>query len=483
MNVTEPIRRIARLNPSATAIIRADGSSISYGVLDHAIDRMAGYAARLGLEPGDVAGLSIAGPDESLGLTLMLALARIGVASAEPNAPAEGLRLRFQAGAATAPGNVGFDACWMSSEPAPADHVPAPIRNDPAALFRIFSSSGTTGRPKHIAVTQAVQLRRVFAFGLADGLGPAVRVIGINLGCSWGCATALRTLWAGGTIVLSNPAHAPDTIPRHGVTSIVTSPVSLRMILDALPPGTGPFPRLEQIEVGGSVVPETLWRMAAERLCRRIVSIVGSGEAGLTASAPIDALIARRGAGGLIVPGVEIEAMDEANHTLPPGHEGVLRIRSDRLASGYLQDPESSTERFRDGWFYSNDIGTVWPDGLLTISGRTSDVINAGGVKVHPQVIESALLKLPLVVDAAAFGVPDATGVTRIWAAIVARSRIDDAVLNAFCRHALPGISPQTILQMKALPRNENGKVRREQLVDIGLHANRRPAEAMAAHV
>ena len=116
MNVTEPIRRIARLNPNATAIIRADGSRIGYGVLDHAIDRMAGYAARLGLAPGDIAGLRIAGPDESLGLILMLALARIGVASAEPDAPAKRLRLRFQAGASPAPGNVGFDASWVGSQ-------------------------------------------------------------------------------------------------------------------------------------------------------------------------------------------------------------------------------------------------------------------------------------------------------------------------------------------------------------------------------
>nr|WP_294553284.1 fatty acid--CoA ligase family protein [uncultured Rhodopila sp.] len=482
MNVTEPIRRIARLNPNATAIIRADGSRIGYGVLDHAIDRMAGYAARLGLAPGDIAGLRIAGPDESLGLILMLALARIGVASAEPDAPAKRLRLRFQAGASPAPGNVGFDASWMVNEPAAAGHVPRPIRTDPAGLFRIFASSGTTGSPKHVAVTQAVQVRRVHAFCLADGGGPAVRIIGINLGCSWGCATALRTLWAGGTIVLSNPAHAPDTIPRYGVTSIVTSPVSLRMILEALPPGAGPFPLLGQIEVGGSMVPEPLWRAAGERLCGRIVSVAGSAEAGLTASAPVDAMTHRPGASGLIVPGVEIEAVDGDNQPVPPGHEGILRIRSDRLASGYLEASETSTERFRDGWFHSNDIGTVWPDGWLTISGRSSDVINAGGVKVHPQVIESALLKLPTVLDAAAFGVPDAMGVTRIWAAIVARSRIDDAVLNAFCRHALPGIAPRTILQMKALPRNENGKVLREHLVDIGLHETRQPAEAAGAH-
>ncbi len=106
---------------------------------------------------------------------------------------------------------------------------------------------------------------------------------------------------------------------------------------------------------------------------------------------------------------------------------------------------------------------------MLTISGRASDVINAGGVKVHPEIIEAALLKLPTVLDAAAFGVPDATGVTRIQAAIVARTQIENAVLNDFCRVALGSVAPVGIMQMKALPRNEAGKIMREQLVDLAL--------------
>ena len=482
MNITAPIRRIARLHPNATAIIRADGSSISYGVLEHAIDRMGGYAIRLGLEPGDIAGLRIDGPDESLGLTLALGLARIGVASAEPGVPAKHLRLRFQAGQASAPGCVSFDASWMPREPAPPDHVPLPIHPDPEAVFRILSSSGTTGTPKHAIITHAVNARRVEATCLAEGGGPDVRIIGVGLGGSWGSNTALRTLWGGGTIVLSNPEHAAEAISRHGVTAISTSPAALRMILGALPQGAGPFASLQRIEMSGSRLPEALQRLAAERLGGRLISFFGATETSLTASAPVDALTSRPGAVGLILPGVEVEALDDAQRPLPPGQEGVLRFRSDRLAAGYLGEADFSTERFQDGWFHSSDIGTVWPDGMLTINGRTTDVINAGGVKVHPHVIESALMKLPTVLDAAAFGVPDALGVTRIWAAIVARSRIDDAVLNAFCRHALPGIAPHTILQMKALPRNQNGKLRRDQLVDIGLHATSRPAEASVAH-
>jgi long-chain acyl-CoA synthetase len=100
-------------------------------------------------------------------------------------------------------------------------------------------------------------------------------------------------------------------------------------------------------------------------------------------------------------------------------------------------------------------------------------VINAGGVKVHPKTIETALLKLPTVLDAAAFGVPDEVGMTRIWTAVVALARIDDAVLKAFCRRALPDVPLRTIVQVKVLPRNENGKVLRAPLVDMALRIQR----------
>jgi acyl-coenzyme A synthetase/AMP-(fatty) acid ligase len=481
MNVTEPLRRIARLNPNAVAIIRAGGSSISYGLLDHAIDRMAGYASRLGLKPGDIASLTIAGPDESLGLTLMLAFARIGVASAEPSVPPGHTALRFCCGPSALPGHVAFDPGWMPNQPAGPDYERPAIHSDPDAVLGVFPSSGTTGRPKHIVITHRQMMQRVLLRWVADGAAPATRIVGIGLGCAWGVESVLRTLLAGGTLVLSNPGQAAADIARHSVTSIVTTPVGLRTLLELVPPGAGPFASLDSVQVGGSLLPPALYGEAVARLTPNIHSTMGSSEAAGFVSAPMRDLFSRPGAVGFIWPGVEVQALDEAGQPLAAGREGVLRIRSGMTASGYLAEDGIPSERFVDGWFHSGDIGTVWPDGMLTITGRTTDVINAGGVKVHPQVIESVLLKLPTVLDAAAFGVPDAMGVTRIWAAIVARSRIDDAVLNAFCRHALPGIAPQTILQIKALPRNENGKVMREQLVDIGLHAIRQPAEAAAA--
>ncbi|MBS0644543.1 MAG: long-chain fatty acid--CoA ligase [Proteobacteria bacterium] len=457
---------MAGLHGTRPAIVRPGGAIIDYARLDRAIDAMAAHAQRYGLGPSDRATLRITGPDETLGLILLLGLARLGVGTAE-RPPDDGTpQLRFHAGDDTLPGAIRVDEGWMQD----ADGEPPAMHRDPDAVMRIFSSSGTTGVPKQVVVTQAQMTQRVLLRGLAEGGAAGVRLIALGLGGNFGLQMALRTLWNGGTIVLPDGRAGPvETLNRHGVTSLVASPLSLRVLLDALPDDAGPFPALQTVHIGGSFLPPALYHQAAARLTPDIHVTMGSAEASGIASGPVGAMLDRPGAVGTIWPGVEVEAQDEDGQTLPPGEAGVLRIRSPMLARGYLTPDPAAAERFQDGWFVSSDIGTVWPDGMLTLSGRVDEIINAGGVKVHPHVIESALLKLPTVLDAAAFGVPDRAGVVQIHAAIVARARIEDAVLTAFCQHALKQIMPVAILQMRELPRNDNGKIMRETLVDLAL--------------
>ena len=463
MNITEPIRRIARIRPDDRAIVRADDSTVSYAVLEHAIDRMAEQARRLRLRPGDIVALDLAGPDETLCLALALGLARIGVTTAASTVPARHLHMRFQSGAKTIPGAVTLDPSWLTLEPAAPDHEPVPVHRTSATPFRVFASSGTTGTPKHIVVSHDTMAHRVYGRWIAEGAGRANRMIGIGMGSNWGMESVLRTLWAGGTIVLANPAGLAATIARHAVNSIVMAPTSLSGILDRLPADHKPFPSLIKIEIGGSRLPEPIWRAALDRICPHIVTTLGSGECGGIASAPVDALTERPGAAGYIWPGVEIVAFDPDGNALPPGREGVLGLRGERLASRYLDGTESE-EGFRDGWFHSADIGIVGEDGLLTLTGRANEVINAGGVKIIPDAIEAAMLTLPAIKEAAVFPVTDETGMTRVWAAIVASDDLTEDELAAFCDRIVPEIQPETILQVQALPRNANGKVVRREL-------------------
>ena len=475
MNITEPIRRFARINPAAVALVRADRTAVTYRGLDRLIDAAAAVLRGLGVEPGQTVGLTIAGPDESQGLIVALALAQLGAVSADARLPAEHFVLFIaEGGGAAAPGvrSVAMAELWGRMPPS-AEIVPTvAAHRDGAAACRIFASSGTTGVPKFAAVSHDLMAARVLAYGLAMGGHAAVRVCAVGFGITWGFGTALRTLWSGGTLVLSNPAEAARAIQRHRVTSLVIAPMSLQKVVASLPATAKPLPALA-IEVGGSAMPAALAAATRARLSPHIVAYFGATETGGVAAAPLAALAGHPRAVGYVYAGIEVEAVDEQDRTLPPDNEGVLRIRGATVVSGYLGAPALSAEIFRDGWFYPGDVGAISADGMMSVTGRRGEFINAGGNKLSPQVVEDVLLSLPQVTDAAAFGVPDKLGVVQIWAAIVATTRVENAVLTRLCGERLGEKSPKFIMQLKGLPRNANGKVLREELVKFALTQQR----------
>jgi acyl-coenzyme A synthetase/AMP-(fatty) acid ligase len=176
---------------------------------------------------------------------------------------------------------------------------------------------------------------------------------------------------------------------------------------------------------------------------------------------------------GWIGPGIEVQAVDEKHRPLPAGAEGVIRIRSATAVDGYLGDPAATAAAFRDGWFYPDDIGSVGADGLLTIAGRTGEVLNVGGLKVSPRRIEEAVLQYEDVAEAAAFLMPGPAGVDEVWAAIVQKRQVNMDALHRHCADRLGTSAPRTILVADRLPRNAMGKVPPDELVKMA-HAARK---------
>lgn len=119
---------------------------------------------------------------------------------------------------------------------------------------------------------------------------------------------------------------------------------------------------------------------------------------------------------------------------------------------------------FRDGWFYPGDVGRLHEDGLLTITGRVSEIINRGGVIVAPDMVEEVLRSIPGIADVAVFGAPDADGIEKICAAVVSEQWVDAAAIRTAAAVRLPDRSPDVVFQVEAIPRNAMGKVQRKDL-------------------
>ena len=486
MNITDPIREHARSTPDAPAIVRTTGRVVSYAELDRTIDAIAHRAIGLGLAPGDVAGLAIENT-RGVGATyatlaLSLGLARVGMAAKIMSASGAPVALCFVAGEVKVPDDVRtvpVDRDWFRPPEAGAT-APMPSSQDGAAICRIFPTSGTAGVQREVAVSHDLMAMRVRHKKTAVVVrGKPILAAQLGAGGGYGFRNLLYVLTEGGSAALvRTSAQVVAAIERVRVNWLAVAPGTLPSLIDEIPAGSGPYPWLDCVEVGGAHLAVPLYERARARLSPNIRSSYGSTEVGSVAEGPMAELVAHPGAVGFVIPGCEIQAVDESDRPVPPGAEGILRIRGPGTVDGYVNDPASSAAAFRNGWFHPGDLGAVSAEGMVTVTGRVIDVINKGGTKVSPRVIEEALLAVPGVTDAAAFGVAEPSGATSICAAIVTDERFSRTALRAAAR-GLDIAAPSRVIRMRALPRNENGKVVRSELVKLALESPKHGREQL----
>lgn len=158
------------------------------------------------------------------------------------------------------------------------------------------------------------------------------------------------------------------------------------------------------------------------------------------------------------LPGVEVASVD-----------GELLVRSPSLFRGYRDAPRpwATGPDGRDDWFPTGDGGDV-VEGRVRVRGRLGSVITTGGEKVWPEDLESVLAELSDVRDVAVTGALDSEWGERVIVLVVSDSElIDDAIRHQAAERIGPWAKPKEIRHVVAIPRTANGKVRRNELVNL----------------
>jgi acyl-coenzyme A synthetase/AMP-(fatty) acid ligase len=172
------------------------------------------------------------------------------------------------------------------------------------------------------------------------------------------------------------------------------------------------------------------------------------------------------GCAGTVIDGVDVAAFDEAGVRLPDGEQGLIGVKRARQPHAYLSEPEATARSFRDGFFFSGDLGRV-EGNLLFLAGRQSEIINAAGIKVDPTRVEAAACSWDGVREAAAFGFFDASGLEVIALIFVSDESIPVSDLMNHLRMHLGESTPTRIARVEAIPRNHMGKVNRDELARL----------------
>jgi acyl-CoA synthetase (AMP-forming)/AMP-acid ligase II len=202
----------------------------------------------------------------------------------------------------------------------------------------------------------------------------------------------------------------------------------------------------------------------------------GTEAAGQTMFYPEDHLRAMAGEEHLLgsigrpIYGVDLRLCDDELNDVPPGTVGEITTRSETVMSGYLDDPERTTQAVVDGWFRAGDLAWMDEDGFLFLAGRKSDMIIRGGENVYPVEIESVLAEHPSVAAAAVVDRPDEHWGEVVVAAIELRPghRLDERELSRHCRERLAAYKvPVRFFAMESMPRNVNGKLQKFAVADL----------------
>ena len=193
-----------------------------------------------------------------------------------------------------------------------------------------------------------------------------------------------------------DPEEAWEIAARHGARNAFLPPTALRLMRQAHGPKT-PTTSFRSIGSGGeSLGADTLeWARAA--LGCAINEFYGQTEVNLIVSNCAALFEAKAGSMGRVVPGHQVEILDDDLQPVAAGEDGQICIRSDSPTAflGYFNDPDATASKVTDGWILSGDRGSKDSDGHLWFGARTDDVITSSGYRIGPSEIEECLARHP----------------------------------------------------------------------------------------
>ncbi len=351
-----------------------------------------------------------------------------------------------------------------------------PVKSSDQRLVTLLFTSGTTGRPKAVMVTDGNASATARNYGLSVRVdSDSVFLCDMPMFHVVGLFTVTNTvLQAGGTLLISAQFSAAETLdriadPALGITHYFCVPQMARALRDHAAFDPQSFRRLKAMQTGGAPHSAEAVRAWIEDGVS-CVDGYGMTEVGTALGMPPDDLdLLRRKAGSVGLPAVSIEVrlVDRAGRDVTADGAGEIWLRGPSVTPGYWQDAEASQAAFRDGWFRTGDVARRDADGFFTLMDRWKDMFISGGENVYPAEVEAVLLELPGVQEAAVIGVADErwgeVGAAYVVLAADAHLTLDE--MQARCRARLAGYKiPRQLHLVEALPRTSLGKVRKDAL-------------------
>jgi acyl-CoA synthetase (AMP-forming)/AMP-acid ligase II len=349
-----------------------------------------------------------------------------------------------------------------------------PARVDPDGVVALLYSSGTTGLPKGVELTNRALVANLLqtdtVLGIdEDDTGVAVAPFFHTLGFT---ILVCQPLAAGATVV-SLPRFELEgflgAIQEHRATyTVVVPPIALAL---ARHPAVERYDlsSLRFMGCGAAPLGPELEQECEDRIGCFVHQGYGMTEAvaGIAISAMTEQERNLRGQAGILMPGVEARIVDvETGDDLGSDGTGELWVRGPQLMRGYRGRPDATAATLdADGWLHTGDIGRVDEEGRVFITDRLKEVIKYKGFQVPPAELEALLCTHPEIADAAVVGAADEVAGEIPAAFVVTRGELGDDELMAWVSERVaPHKRIRRVERVEAIPRSPAGKILRREL-------------------
>ncbi len=370
-------------------------------------------------------------------------------------------------GSAGSSRSIGYEQLLADSDPEPRDE---PVGLDDPCL--IMYTSGTTGRPKGAVLTHGNMTwnatNQLLGFDLAAdertlALAPLFHIGGIN-------GTVNSTLLRGGCVVIVrrfDPAATLEVIAEQRINSFFAVPTMLAAMASEPAFETADLSELRCVAAAGAPLPlPTLQAWLARGMTVQQAYGMTEAAPGCTVLESADS-VRKAGSAGKPVFFTDLRVIRPDGTDAAPDEVGEVIVSGPNIMAGYWREPERTAEVLIDGWYHTGDAGALDAEGFLYIRDRYKDMIISGGENVYPAEVESALLALPGVREAAVIGCPDPRWGEVALAVLVVSPDTprDPAAIAAALRERLAGFKvPRHFRFVDTLPKTATGKIRKPDL-------------------
>jgi long-chain acyl-CoA synthetase len=338
-------------------------------------------------------------------------------------------------------------------------------------LAVILYTSGTTGRPKGVALSHAnLASNARSAAGLYELDRDAWALSVLPLSHSYGLTVmnAGNILGTKGVLLRwFNPEGVLETIQRYRVQSMAGVPTMYVYLLNYPDAGRFDTSSMRSWGSGAAPLPLEIVEPFERKFGGKLMEGYGLTEASPVVSAHRLSGVRKLGSVGQPIPGVQVAILDDDDRALPTGDLGEVCVRGPNVMVGYYRMPEETARTLRNGWLHTGDIGRLDSDGFLYIVERKKDLIIRGGFNIYPREVEEVLYAHPAVAEAAVVGMRDPLMGEDVLAFVVLKlgQEASAEAILAFCQERLAKYKcPKQVRFVDGLPKSPIGKILRKEL-------------------